>query len=74
MSDRAYTIKEVHALRKVVEGKSIFGRYTSDWHTTRFQGYGVDDIYKELLIERQVVTWMLAGITADDLIASEVKE
>ena len=73
MTDRAYTVKEVHALRKVVEGKIIFGRYVGEWTTTRFQGYGSDDNCKELLVERQVVTWMLAGLTADDLIASEVR-
>ena len=66
--DRAYTVSEIDALRRVVENKWLYGLYRPRTGTSR--SYSSSE--KELAVEQRVRTHMLAGHTADDLLASEV--
>ncbi len=75
MTERAYTVAELDALRCVVEHKFLYGQYRE--RTTRqIQAHCWSRPYREedrlATIEQQVRTHMLAGNTAQDLIDSEV--
>lgn len=67
--DRAYTVAEIDQLREVVENKWLWGTYR------RISGAGYSRSYsgneKTTAVEQLVRTHMLAGHTADDLLASE---
>lgn len=71
MTGRSYTVKEVDELRSVIERKWLFGTY--GWDEEAMQ---CSRCYKEgektVAVEEMVRTHMLAGHTAEDLIASEV--
>lgn len=74
MPERAYTVTELDALRQVVEHKWLFGRYTP--YATRpgeitLGGRWWKAEEKILSVEAMVRTHMLAGHTAEDLLASE---
>lgn len=70
MTERAYTVAEIDALRQAHRDKYLFG-------TFRPVGAGgrTSRIYREqevaVLVEQQVRTSMLAGHTAEDLRQSE---
>lgn len=69
---RAYTVKELDALRYVVENKWLFGAY--DLMTLGGHSYTSASHYpgeKTKAVEEMVRTHMLAGHTAEDLVASE---
>ncbi len=68
MKDRAYTVHEIDALRLTVESKWLFGSYTPS--NTQFSRH-YREAEKTQCVEELVRTYMLAGLTAEDLIASE---
>lgn len=70
MSERKYSVSELDALRRVVETKWLFGVY----HQNNIRNH-MSRCYKEeekaKAVEQMVRTHMLAGHTAEDLLASE---
>lgn len=66
---RSYSVHEINELRRVVENKYLYGTYGLKL------GCGMSRTYKEdektACVEEMVRTHMLAGHTAEDLIASE---
>lgn len=72
MADRTYTVREIDDLRQLVENKYLFGSYTLKFAGGRgghSRAYREDEKVK--VVEDQVRTFMLAGLTADDLRKSE---
>lgn len=68
MTDRAYTVREIDALRQACEHKYIWGTY--GYVEGRYpRGYRESEM--RVAVEEMVRTHMLAGHTADDLYASE---
>lgn len=65
---RAYTAQERDALRAVVETKWLFGRYRAGFNRTS-RSYEVAE--KLRAVEALVRVYMLAGLVAADLLASE---
>ncbi len=74
MTDRSYTIAELDALREVVEHKFLYGQFRPR-STRQIQAHCWSRPYREedkiAHVEQQVRTHMLAGHTAEDLLASE---
>ena len=68
MTKRAYTVREVDALRMAVENKWLYGRY-NPYQSGFSRSYMEQD--KSKAVEELVRTHMLAGHTAEDLYASE---
>ena len=66
--ERSYTVHELEALRRVVENKYLWGSY-GPFCSGSSRSYREDEKIKA--VEEQVRTHMLAGHTADDLLASE---
>lgn len=69
MTERACTVKELDALRRVVEWHWLFGSYVPG--CSRFNGRSYKNEEKTKCVEELVRTHMLAGHTAEDLIVSE---
>lgn len=72
---RAYTVFELDALRGVVEHKWLFGRYKhppQEGMTYLSRSYKEEDKVKA--VEEIVRTHMLAGHTAEMLLASETND
>lgn len=70
MAERAYTVRELDSLRKVVENKWLFGAYVPQpGRGGSFRSYYENEKVKA--VEEMVRTHMLAGHTAEDLIQSE---
>lgn len=71
---RAYTVKEIDALRQTVDNKYVWGFYSGS-RMLAGQTVAVENSYNEVektkVVEEQVRTWMQAGKTAQDLIDSE---
>ena len=67
MSERKYTVAEIDALRQVAEMRYLYG--TTVW------GDGMSRCYMEAdktkAVEEMVRTYMMAGITAQDIIDSD---
>lgn len=70
VTERAYTVTEIDALRRAVENKWLFGFYSFG---TRGGGASrcYDEVEKTQCVEAILRTHMLAGQTAEDLYASE---
>jgi hypothetical protein len=68
MSERAYTVGEMDALREAIEHKWLFGSYGRMGNCSS-RPYSEPE--KTQCVEALVRTHMLAGHTADDLYASE---
>ena len=68
MPDRAYTIKETDALRRVVEHKYLYGSY-GRMQSGMSRTYMESD--KDKHVEERVRTLMVAGITAEEILAQE---
>lgn len=82
MTERAYTVQEIDALRRVVENKELWGRYSGpidksvtktnpdgSWQTfsTGFsKSFKRDELTR--IVEERVRTYMVAGLTATDLL------
>ena len=66
--DRAYTVKEIDALRKVVDNVYLFGSNYYKKNRNSFQSVNYVKHEKAKIVEERVRTYMLAGITAEDLI------
>lgn len=66
---RSYTVKELDALRYIVENKYLYGHYDPGKNRSWSRSY--DDVSKTKAVEEMVRTHMQAGHTADDLIKSE---
>jgi hypothetical protein len=72
MTERAYTVQEIDHLRRVISEKYVWGSY----HGPPSDGSMSIPYYRrelEVSVENQLRTYMLAGLTADDLLASEKK-
>ena len=80
MSERAYTVTEIDALRKAVQNKWLWGRYGgpimrpcpsgSGNYTSGFgRSYKEQDL--TVAVEQMTRTHMLAGHTAEDLIKAD---
>lgn len=69
MSERAYTVSEIEALRQAVDTKWLFGSY-SPKGMSMSRSYMADE--KTYAVEQIMRTHMLAGHTAQDLYASEL--
>ncbi len=69
MTERAYTVNEVDALRRAVENKWLFGSYGQQMGNCQSRSYHETD--KTQCVEHIVRTWMVAGKTAQDLYESE---
>lgn len=69
MTERSYTVRELDALRRVVENKWLFGSYHLQQQGGFSRSYMPDE--KTKAVEEMVRTHMLAGHTAADLYASE---
>lgn len=68
--ERAYTVSEINDLRQAVENKYLYGAYRG----ARFVGHNPQTYFeprKTTIVEEQVRTHMLAGHTAEDLLATE---
>ena len=70
--ERAYTVKELDALRETVRRKIEWGTYGQPGPMA--SGFCQAQPTLAVRVEEQVRTHMLAGHTAEDLIASEVPE
>lgn len=69
MAERAYTVRELDELRRVLCNKYLWGTYGLPMGKGQSRCYREDEMTK--IIEEQVRTHMLAGHTADDLQKSE---
>ena len=70
MTDRAYTVAELDALRSAVERRWLFGT-TAPLNTACFsRSYNEADKYAA--VEQLVRTHMLAGHTAEDIYAADL--
>lgn len=68
--DRAYTVNEIDNLRRVLEDKCIWGSYHGSPPGGGFSGsYNQAEVSKK--VEDMIRTCMIAGHTAEDLLASE---
>jgi hypothetical protein len=65
MTDRAYTVQEIDALRMCCRHKYLWGHYSGPRHDSLSRGYQESDMITA--VEEMVRTHMLAGHTADDL-------
>jgi hypothetical protein len=62
---RAYTVAEIDALRQLCESKYLFGTFFPKG--IGFCGRSFRESDKILAVEEMVRTYMLAGITANDI-------
>jgi len=69
--ERAYTVKELDALRIACRNKWLFGFYNPS-EDCMGRSYQQQDLDRG--VEERVRTHMLAGHTAEDLIASEAED
>lgn len=67
--ERKYSVHEIDDLRQVVENKYLFGVYRGPSGSCSSRCYREPE--KTTVVEEQVRTWMLAGVTAEDLRNSE---
>jgi hypothetical protein len=79
MTDRAYTVKEIDALRACCDNKYLWGNYNGPLFYEDEKGRKRSPISipcrepeKSVAVEEMVRTFMLAGKTADELIESEL--
>lgn len=67
---RSYTVREIDALRRAVSDHEIWGSYHGPG-----PGAGCSRSYREAdltkIVEERVRTYMTAGVTSADLLASE---
>lgn len=73
MVERAYTVTEIDALRRVVEHKYLWGCYKFHPPMVSRIGRAYREEEKVASVEQMVRTHMLAGHTADDLLKSEAR-
>jgi hypothetical protein len=69
---RQYSVFELDHLRSVVEHKYLFGTYGVRIGNSSSRSF--DEAKKAVCVEEMVRTHMIAGHTAEDLIASESEE
>lgn len=76
MTERAYTLSEVEALRDACRNKARWCRYTGHEfsHIRRLGGAGLTRLEEIVTVEEMVRTFMLAGTTAEELYESEREE
>ncbi|WP_202306617.1 hypothetical protein [Mesorhizobium sp. L-8-10] len=72
MVERAYTVKEIDELREVVQNAWLYGSYHGATPQRPFSR-AYNEAEKTRCVEEMVRTHMLAGHTAEDLLASEAK-
>ena len=72
MPNRAYTVHEIDALRRCVRDRFLWGTCVPRYEAS---GRGMSRSYQEsemaATVEHQLRTYMLAGVTAQDLIAAD---
>lgn len=66
MTERAYTVPEIDALRQVCERKYLWGSYDLAPNGRCSRSYMEQDMV--VAVEQMVRTFMLAGKTAQDLV------
>lgn len=69
MNERKYSVLELDALRSAVDNKYLWGSYSELGSGGSSRCFQEEERVK--VVEEQVRTHMLAGHTAEDLIASE---
>lgn len=70
MSEKAYTVSQLDALRDAVENKWLWGSYNGPSGDGSFsRAYKPDE--KQKAVEEMVRSHMLAGHSAEDLLESE---
>lgn len=69
MTERAYTVAEIDALRRAIENKYLYGKYNLQQTAGCSRSYREEE--KTSCVEQLVRTFMLVGHTAEDLYASE---
>lgn len=69
MPERAYTVREIDALRSACRDKVLWGSYSGPDGDVVSQIFGRGEV--ESRAEEMVRTFMLAGLTARDLLASD---
>ena len=69
MGERAYTVSEIDALRSACRDRVIWGTTNSDYMRGMSGSYREADMVKSA--EEMVRTYMLAGITADQIYAED---
>jgi hypothetical protein len=83
MIDRAYTVKELDRLRKVVEDKLTWGYYNISWAFAKYndreepknwRGSFYAEAVLTKMVEERVRTHMLAGHTAEQMCREEDEE
>lgn len=67
--ERAYTVSEIDYLRRVIANKWLFGGYGQLSHGGCSHSFRQEEM--DVAVEQLVRTSMLAGHTAEDLLASE---
>ena len=67
---RAYTVKEIDALRRVIGEKLIWGRYRGPTGNFGMSG-SYNQVELDKRVEERIRTSMIAGHTAQDLLDSE---
>jgi hypothetical protein len=70
--EKAYTVREIDALRSVATNKFLWGHYGHPEGNCTSRTYREEE--KVACVEQMVRTHMLAGHTAQDLLDSEVSE
>lgn len=74
MIERAYTVKEIDALRRAHDNRYLYGRYGGPVYVSGQSGSmsrSYTEAEKTATVEQLVRTSMLAGHTAEDLLESE---
>ena len=70
MVDRKYSVQEIEKLRRAVDNQYLYGRYRGP-SLGRCWSWPYNEAEKAKIVEERVRTHLLAGHTAEDLLASE---
>lgn len=70
-SNRAYTLAEIDQLRAVVKTEYLFGLYAG---RPGRMSRSYQEVELNQIVEERVRTFMLAGVTADDLLNEEKRK
>jgi len=68
---RSYTVSEIDALRRAVESRYLFGTSTPIGNCASISYHERD---KVTVVEQHIQTYMLAGVTAEDLIEEDTRK
>lgn len=71
MTERAYTVREIDALRQACETRWLYGTTNLSGRGGGFCSRQYRSEEKDAGVEQMVRTYMVAGITADDIYAED---